>query len=184
LAPAWSSDGTKVLYDWGIPRYIGLLQVAAGKTMQVVKHPKYGLIQGRFSPDDRWISFLCMRGAGGHAVMVAPFRGPAVIPESQWIAVSDGSAFDMRPRWSPDGNLLYYHSNRDGFRCLWAQRLDPGTKRPLGGPFCVRHFHSPRRSLAPLPEAFMSISVGRDRIILSLQERTGNIWTFKLPDER
>ena len=37
-----------------------------------------------------------------------------------------------KPFWSPDGNLLYFLSSRDGFLCLWAQWLDPSTKHPLG----------------------------------------------------
>ena len=36
----------------------------------------------------------------------------------------DGDA----PAWSPDANLLYFWSSRDGSPCLWAQRLDPLTK--------------------------------------------------------
>jgi hypothetical protein len=28
----------------------------------------------------------------------------------------------------------------------------------------------------------MGMSVGRDRIVVSVLERTGNIWTFKLPE--
>ncbi|MFN0167070.1 MAG: hypothetical protein ACKV22_11635, partial [Bryobacteraceae bacterium] len=180
LAPAWSSDGARILYDWGVPRYVGLLEVSTGKTVHILKHPTSALVQARFSPDDRWISFVEMAAASGRTrLMVVPFRG-AAIPESQWVTVTDGSATDMRPRWSPDGNLLYYHSNRDGFRCLWAQRLDPVTKRPAGSPFSVYHFHSARLALTTLNQG---ISVGRDKIVMSLQELTGNIWTFKLPEE-
>ena len=42
---------------------------------------------------------------------------------------------DLCPIWSPDGNLLYFLSERDGFRCIWGQKLDPASKRPLGAPF-------------------------------------------------
>jgi hypothetical protein len=49
--------------------------------------------------------------------------------------------------WSPDGALLYFLSEREGFRCILAQRLDPATKRLLGEAFPVRHFHTARRSL-------------------------------------
>ena len=43
--------------------------------------------------------------------------------------------------WSPDGRLVYLLLDRDGFRCLWAQRLDAATKQPLGTPFAVQHWH-------------------------------------------
>jgi hypothetical protein len=46
-----------------------------------------------------------------------------------------------RPAWSPDGNLLYFFSDSDGSRCIWARRLDPKTKKPVGTPFAVLHLH-------------------------------------------
>ena len=148
LGPSFSSDGTKILYEWGIPRYIGLLEIATRQTTQLLRNPKYGLLQGRFSPDDRWICFQRTTPSSvNNRLTVAPFRGAAEIPEFQWIPVTDGTAYDMRPRWSPDGNLIYFNSNRDGFQCLWAQRLDPVTKRPAGATINVYHFHSARRSL-------------------------------------
>ena len=52
----------------------------------------------------------------------------------------DGEA----PSWSPDASLLYFWSDRDGSPCLWAQRLDPATKRPTGAPLSIQHFHSQR----------------------------------------
>jgi len=52
-------------------------------------------------------------------------------------------AIDRYVWWSPDGNLLYFISERDGFVCLWAQRLDPATKHPQGAAFPIRHFHTP-----------------------------------------
>jgi hypothetical protein len=41
------------------------------------------------------------------------------------------------PALSPDGTLVYGSSFRDGSRCIWAQRLNPTTKRPEGAPFDV-----------------------------------------------
>jgi TolB protein len=96
VAPAWSSDGTRILYDWGIPRYVGLLQLSTGETTQILKHPKDWFMQAQLCPDNRWISFV--RASGGYHVMIAPFRGAAAIPESQWIEVTSGPV-PMRPRW-------------------------------------------------------------------------------------
>ena len=47
-----------------------------------------------------------------------------------------------KPQLFPDGNTMYFTSNRDGFMCMWAMRLDPKTKRPLGAPFPIQHFHA------------------------------------------
>ncbi len=39
------------------------------------------------------------------------------------------------------GTRVYFTSTRDGYLCIWAQRLDPVTKHPLGPPFAYEHFH-------------------------------------------
>lgn len=180
--PAWSSDGTKIVYDWlDRRRYAGLLDIATGRTTRILHHPEYDFIQPQFCPGDRWISFACVYQPDRTRVMVAPFRGAATIPESEWIAVTDGSGFDSRPRWSPNGNLLYFISDRDGFRCIWAQRLD-ANKRPAGPAFAVRHFHDLRRLLSDIPE--LGLSVARDKLVFNMVEQTGNLWTFQLPPEK
>jgi Tol biopolymer transport system component len=181
--PAWSWDGTKIVYD-GLDRrrYVGLLETATGASTQILKHPEYSFFQPQFCPGDRWISFACIHQPDRARVMVAPFRGAAAIPESEWIPVTDGFGFDSRPRWSPNGNLLYFTSDRDGFRCIWAQRLDAATKRPVGPAFAVRHLHDQRRLLSDLPD--LGLSVARDKLVFNMIEQTGNIWTFKLPVER
>ncbi|MBL8294503.1 MAG: PD40 domain-containing protein, partial [Bryobacterales bacterium] len=181
-APAWSSDGTKIVYDRvDRRRFIGLLDTASGRTTQIVKHPEYDFIQPQFCPGDRWISFASIYRPDRTRVMVAPFHGAATIPESEWIAVTDGSGFDSRPRWSPNGNLLYFISDRDGFRCIWAQRLDV-NKRPVGPAFAVQHFHDLRRLLSDIPE--LGLSVARDKLVFNMIEQTGNLWTFQLPPEK
>jgi hypothetical protein len=108
-----------------------------------------------------------------------PFRGAARIPESDWMLVVDGERLERQVSWSPDGALLYFHSERDGYRCLWAQRLDRRTKRPLGEPFVVQHFHAARGSMTTAmgDPGSISPSVGRDLVVISLGETTGNIWS-------
>ena len=65
------------------------------------------------------------------------------------IPITDGKEIDRQAYWSPDGNLLYYLSDRDGFRCIWAQSLNPATKHPEGEAFTVLHFHQ-GRATAPM----------------------------------
>jgi hypothetical protein len=85
------------------------------------------------------------------------------------------------PRWSPDGNTIYFLSGRDGFRCFWGQRLNPATKDPAGEPFAVQHFHRTRRSLRYIQDSgAIGLAVARDRIVFPLAELTGNIWLTKL----
>jgi hypothetical protein len=75
--------------------------------------------------------------------------------------------------------LLYFISDRDGYLCLWAQRLANRTKAPLGTPFPVYHFHSARLSTANLDMSVLEIGVAKDKIIVGLGELTGNVWSMK-----
>jgi hypothetical protein len=98
-----------------------------------------------------------------------------------WIPITEGTQWDDNPRWSPDGSLLYFTSERDGYRCIWAQRLDTKTRKPAGAPFSVYHSHSSRRSLLNVGLAPLEMAVGPDKIVFVQGEVTGNIWIAKLP---
>lgn len=65
-----------------------------------------------------------------------------------------------------------------GRACVWAQRLDPVSKKPLGAPFGVVHFHS-RRYFMNHPFGLGSLSVARDRLIFLLGELHGNIYVVQ-----
>jgi hypothetical protein len=132
------------------------------------------ITRARFSPDDRWIAFLLRRGSGLR-IFVAPYDG-TVKREDQWVAITDGRYADHLPYWSPDGGLLYFYSDRDGSICLWAQRLEPETKHPVGQPMVVQHFHTDKPALKNVPLIQRGMSLTRDRIILAAGEATGNIW--------
>ena len=110
-------------------------------------------------------------------IFITPIRNGIAAPESEWVPITDGSGLDRNAVWSPDGNLLYFLSERDGFRCIWAQRLSAVTKHPSGAPFTVYHFHQARRSLMPAQEvARIGLTVPRDKIVFSMAETNGNIW--------
>jgi WD40 repeat protein len=117
---------------------------------------------GVFSPDNRWLTF---DDATSKRQYVTPFQGESPKEESTWIAVETMMA------WSPDGKLLYDILGRDGFSCIWAQRLDPETMRLVGAPFAV--FHSPHNFRIFIAN---QLAVGRDKILFSMGEHTGNIW--------
>jgi hypothetical protein len=90
------------------------------------------------------------------------------------IPLGEIDASDRLSRWSPDGNRLYFFSNRDGSDCVWVQQLNPATKRPVGSPQALYHLHSARRAILAFPA--MGFSVARDKAVLPLRELTGNIW--------
>jgi hypothetical protein len=137
--------------------------------------------QTTFSPDEKWIAFIQMPSPQNARILIAPATGPWPIPESEWVPITDAKPWDDKPRWSPDGNLLYFTSERDGYRCIWAQRLDPHTRKPVGAPFTVYHSHSSRRSLLNVGLTPLEVAVGPDKIVFVQGEVTGNIWMASLP---
>ena len=80
------------------------------------------------------------------------------------------------PAWSPDGSLLYYASNRDGFICVWAQRIGINGK-PEGDPLAVHHNHT-------FPEStFVGGSfneVAPEKLYMLLFEFKGDVWSLQI----
>ena len=175
-----SPDGRKILYlivegSKQAHTALGLFDVATRQTSNYLVDPEFSVARARFSPDGRWISFMAFNAAGSHVVV--PFQSPAP-RKDQWISITEHKAISQdKPRWSPDGNLLYYLSEVDGFQCIWAQRLDPDSKRPVGQPLEISHWHSARRSLMNVQiPLFQELSVTADKLFFNVGETTGNIW--------
>jgi Tol biopolymer transport system component/predicted Ser/Thr protein kinase len=177
----WSPDLTKILLlnPRGGPGGAGrlqLLDLAAGGQPLVVEHPKNFVGSSRLSDDGHWISFVETPAASRRQIFIASLRGRTPVPQSEWIPITDGSGLDREPRWSPDANLLYFLSERDGFRCFWAQSLESATKRPIGAAFPVQHFHRSRFDLRYSDTGTVGFALARDKIVFAMGETTGNIW--------
>ena len=154
------------------------------KESTFIHRPGYGLHQLKFSPDGKWIVLEATDISRSSLIFVlpthvVPAHGGVPAGSEEWIRISDKDGWHDKPRWSPDGNLIYYISHRDGFRCLWTQRLDPSTKRPLGEPEGVNHFHETRLSMMNIGLGVLEIDVAKDKIILGMGELTGNIWSME-----
>jgi hypothetical protein len=114
-------------------------------------------------------------------ITIAPVRGGSAAGETEWIAVTDGRYWDDKPQFSADGNTLYFTSARDGYLCIWAQRLDPATKHPLGPPFAFEHFHNSAGRSGKYNQNGSDLSVARDKIMINLpQMNTGDIWMAQM----
>ena len=143
-----------------------------GETGQTYGH-------GRLSPDGRWMSAMEWTTAGRARIIVFPFRGTPV-PPAEWVVVTDEDSVAEESAWSPDGNLLYFVSERDGSRCVWMQRLDPQTKHPIGPPTALLHLHGSRRSMIPSMGDPSRFALTGNSLIFSMQLQRGNIWHVTL----
>jgi Tol biopolymer transport system component len=168
----WSADSRNILYMWGRPFRFRTIHVTSRAIVDFLGHPKHNVDDARFSPDDHWVCFKLEQQPGHEPTFIAPVRNGVAAQESEWIQITNGPV-DGRSWWSPNGNLLYFLSDRDGSQCIWAQKLDPVAKHPLGPAFAVYHFHGKRRFLSSAPFGY---GMAPDKLYFALQETTGNIW--------
>ena len=175
-------DGKGVLLSISKPpgSSLVLFDLSSGQQHEIITDASHLLNRASFSPDGRWIAFNSLIGAGqGNKGFVAPVKGAALIAPEEWIpTIVSGTV----PRWSPDGNRLYFIQVEGGWRCIWTQKLDPLTKRPIGAPEPVFHLHDSRYAIPQYP-AF-AFSVGRDKVVFPLRELTGNIWIARRQSPR
>jgi len=176
----WSPDSASLLvFQAGLAKTVDLMKMYTGVRQTVLSHPTSNLFDARFSPDGRWIAFSAGSTAARARVYIAPLRTPPPA-EREWITVESDGAGD--PAWSPDGSVLYFSSKRDGFHCIWTQKLGPG-KAPIGAPTAILHLHSAGLGISYLKATELGIAVAKDRLTLNLGKTTGNIWTMTIPNK-
>jgi hypothetical protein len=146
----------------------------------MIGHPKLDIHGAEPSPDRKWVAFH-LPGVTNEPVKIAPLRNGRAASESEWITVAEYPGRNNRPWWSPDGTLLYFLSLKDNYPDIWAQRLDPATKRPVGEAFAVYHFHETRKAPNIIGAAAFGPAIGKDQITFSLLERSANIWIAEQP---
>ena len=180
---AWSPDGDQILYVAARdPSGVGLLKLGSSHDHGWLRHPGYGIYNPRLSSDGGWIAF------NGRTDRLAPAQ--VLVAEVQASVVAARERLDRgQSGWrcaelvAQTASLLYFWSDRDGSPCLWAQRLDPATKRPTGVPSSIQHFHSRGLSWKNLYLGAPGIAVARDKVVFNLGEHTGNVWMMDLGEQ-
>jgi Tol biopolymer transport system component/DNA-binding winged helix-turn-helix (wHTH) protein len=177
----WSSDGSLILAACRLSSAEPLgtcVLPSSGDAVSdlkvVASDPSKSLMCQRFSPDERWISFMAVDRArpGVSTIYVMPIGGGG------WIPLTSGDMYDDKPRWSPDGRILYYISPRGGVLNLWGRRFDPASGKALGEPFRVTSFHATGPTLAP-DLGRVEIAISNDRLFVPITESIGSIWMLE-----
>lgn len=87
------------------------------------------------------------------------------------IAVTDNTTLNQSPTWSPDGRLLYFISNNQGTRDIYAAPVSrngrPGAK--------------PIRLTTGLGAQSIGLTADGTRLIYSVYTARGNIWRLPIP---
>jgi len=177
----WSRDGRAILgpcrfrrsehYSTCLIDVSGASEARDPGVRIIASDPKRNLYNQRFSPDQRWITFLAhdLLSSSTSTVYVMPTAGGA------WRAVTDGAWFDDKPRWGPDGRVLYFVSNRSGVANVWGRGFDTSTGTPIGEPFQVTSFQSAQFQLTP-QTVRMDIAVTATHLLLPMSESRSDIW--------
>jgi Tol biopolymer transport system component len=180
---SWSADKTRLL-GIKLPHNgsIYSFDVQTGKEAVLLTKPGFELYQAKFAPDESSILVEAIQHSPQPVskLFIVPLHGGVPGEDTEWIPVSEGTSWDDKPRWASDGSMVYSVSDRDGYRCLWAQRINPRTKRPDGAAFGVHHFHGTRLSLDAVGLWELEIAVAADKVVMGLGEITGNIWSRNL----
>jgi eukaryotic-like serine/threonine-protein kinase len=125
----WSPDGRLMLYRamdadsnmelWAVP-------VGADKTPIPFIKMTFGVTQGQFSPDGRWVAYASNE-SGKWEIYVAAFPGPG----GNWRVSSAGGS---EPRWRRDGKELFYLAPDAKLMAVEVKGgavFEAGTARPL-----------------------------------------------------
>jgi len=174
----WLSDRTKLLIDNAGPkqRDIHILDVATGQTKPLLQGAEFQLTMPRVSPDGRALSFTQVRPGRARRIYAVAFTSE-LVPEQDWSILIDSSDFDRQPAWAPTGNTIYFLSDRDGSRCIWAQRVDTATRKPIGEPFAAHHMHEFRYNLNDVGNpAAVGLSLAAGQMFYASFELQLNVW--------
>ncbi|HJS24200.1 MAG TPA: protein kinase [Pyrinomonadaceae bacterium] len=139
FSPSWSPDGGHILIGTEkIPQpstrptksQLWKINIKTGERQRISEGDA---LQPTFSPHQKRIAYWSRPDRYGqreHILTVPAAGGEAV-------AVTDGSSTDLNPVWSPDGQYLYFSSNRGGSSNIWRVAIDEDTGVTSGKPEAV-----------------------------------------------
>ncbi len=169
-AECWSPDGTAIYFSSPRERQgtaIYRVATTGGTPVRWVAQPYERLGAATVSPCGRWLAFSLMRDPWWR-------RGPNPYGGAEvWLVSNEPGADDFRrlsdapglncyPLWTPDGQALYFVSDRDGCENLWIMARDGGNAERVTSFTDGRLFWP---------------SISADGAIIAF-ERDFSIWTF------
>jgi serine/threonine-protein kinase len=168
---AWSPDGRSIAYVAGD----SLLVWADQRRERLIATFRDPAVC-RWSPNARLIA--CASGNSWYLAAgilfgnLAPSRIVVVrVRDGAVSTATDSISLNQCPVWSPDGHWLYFVSDRDGPRDLFALRI-ASDGRPVG---------APRRLTTGLGAQSIALSSDGARLAYAVLTATANVWSVPLP---
>lgn len=130
--PAWSPDSKEIAYATDrvispdrttIPSQLWAVNVETGAKRLI---GKADAVQPNWSPHGHRIAFWSVQRGGRRSVWTIAASG------ENPVAVVDDDFENWNPVWSPDGEYLYFVSDRNGTMNLWRLPVDELTGKVLG----------------------------------------------------
>jgi Tol biopolymer transport system component len=177
----WDVDRSATLAVAEAGEDISAVELNGGKTAVILRAPPAAsLSEAHFSPDDRWLVFLSDTGPAAARIYTARADGMKGIPQIEWVPVTDGRSKVNKPRFSPDGQFIYYTEDRDGSRSIRAVRFDGNSGRAPGESFAVWDGDVPRLGLFGVSPGSLAMGLARNKLVTVLAESTSNLWVTHL----
>jgi serine/threonine protein kinase/Tol biopolymer transport system component len=154
---------------------ISLVDVTDGTRQELIRDADGRIDRPHASGDDRWLAFRRVIATTAETYVGALSAGRA-LASGHWQDVQEPTVTGRPTGWSLDSRVLYLLLDTDGFRCLWAQRIDPATGRLTGAPVAVRHFHNEYETSGGGPSTSYGNPFTREGFVYETLNISGNLW--------
>jgi len=168
---AWSPDGTAIAYAVGDSVFLRGRDGSV-RALAAVREAT----QCQWSHDGTLLA--CASGNANYVAIGVQFGNLSPsrivvcrVADGRTETVTDSTSVNQAPVWSPRGHRLYFVSDRDGPRDVYAQEIG-GDQRPTGPPM---------RLTVGLGAQSISLDGDGRRLAYNVYRATGNLWAVPLP---
>jgi Tol biopolymer transport system component len=137
--PAWSPDGKEIVITTALidgPNrgpdvgQLWAVNVATGQK-RLIPNGGTDAVQPHWSPQGHRMAYWGLRTGGQRDIWTMPASG------GEPVEVTNDLYVDWNPVWSPDGQYLYFVSDRGGSMNVWRVPIEERTGKVLGPPEAV-----------------------------------------------